>query len=236
MPTLNARPARLSPNDPGIVPGKTPRFATVVLDVDSTLSGIEGIDWLAARRGDIVAQRVATLTRNAMSGAARLEDVYGVRLSTIRPRREDLDALSRAYVEHLAPGALEAIAELRRAGVQIVLMSGGLRHAMVRLAFHLGVDLDDVHAVDVRFDAVGAYTGFDASSILTTSGGKARLLAELAIDAPVLIVGDGITDLAMRSVTGKFAAFTGFVQREPVVRDADYTVNTFGELASLVLG
>jgi phosphoserine phosphatase len=235
MPTLHARPARTARADTRASSTDAPRFSTVVLDVDSTLSGIEGIDWLAQRRGDVVARKVAALTADAMSGTRPLEQVYGARLSAIHPRREDLDALSRAYIDALAPGAVEAIADLRRAGVHIILMSGGLRHALVRLAFHLGVDLEDLHAVDIRFDAVGAFTGFDATSVLTTSDGKASLLARLALDGPVLLVGDGVTDLAMRGVTGQFAAFTGFVTREPVVRDADYTIESFAELASLVL-
>ena len=37
----------------------SPGFRTIVLDVDSTLCGIEGIDWLAARRGHAIAERVA---------------------------------------------------------------------------------------------------------------------------------------------------------------------------------
>lgn len=241
MPTLHARPARTARADnrvrstDALDRTDAPRFSTVVLDVDSTLSGIEGIDWLAQRRGELVARKVAALTADAMGGKTPLEQVYGARLSAIHPRRDDVDALSRAYIEALAPGAVEAIADLRRAGVHIVLMSGGLRHALVRLAFHLGVDIDDLHAVDIRFDAVGAFTGFDATSVLTTSNGKATLLSKLAIDGPVLLVGDGVTDLAMRGVTGQFAAFTGFVTREPVVRDADYTIESFAELASLVL-
>lgn len=213
-----------------------PRFGTVVVDVDSTISGIEGIDWLAGRRGEIVARRVAALTDEAMRGAVPLEHVYGTRLATIRPRREDLDALSKAYIEALAPGVVETFAKLRRNDVHIVLMSGGLRHALVRLAFDLGVDLADLHAVDIRFDALGAYTGFDTLSPLTTSDGKTKQLSKLVLDGPVLIVGDGATDLGMRRVTGQFAAFTGFVAREPVISQADFTIESFDELATLVLG
>jgi phosphoserine phosphatase len=213
-----------------------PRFGTVVLDVDSTLSGIEGIDWLASRRGEIIARRVSALTEEAMRGSVPLEHVYGTRLATIRPRREDVDALSRAYVEALAPGVVETVAQFRRAGVHMVLMSGGLRHALVRLAFHLGIDLADLHAVDIRFDALGAYTGFDTQSPLTTSDGKTKQLAKLKLENPVLIVGDGSTDLGMRRVTGQFAAFTGFVTRDPVVSQADFVIESFEELASLVLG
>jgi len=55
----------------------TPRFRSVVLDVDSTLCAIEGIDWLARRRGPAVAAQVAALTDRAMDGAIALDQVYG---------------------------------------------------------------------------------------------------------------------------------------------------------------
>ncbi|MGE5731520.1 MAG: hypothetical protein ACM37U_06265, partial [Gemmatimonas sp.] len=86
----------------------TPRFASVALDVDSTVSGIEGIDWLAQRCGDVVARKVADLTTQAMQGTIPLEQVYRARLDAIRPRREDVDALAHAYVDELAPGCGDA--------------------------------------------------------------------------------------------------------------------------------
>ena len=206
----------------------SPAFRTVVLDVDSTVSGIEGIDWLAARRGDIVSRRVADLTNTAMQGGIPLEQVYGLRLDAIRPRREEVDALSRAYVDALAPGALETIGRLKNAGVQIVLVSGGLRHALLRLALHLGLSATDVHAVSLRFDAVGAYQGYDTGSPMTTSDGKRRMVESLALDGPILAVGDGATDLAMRDVVDLFVAVHRISSRAPNVVDrADVVVGSF---------
>lgn len=213
-----------------------PAFATVVLDVDSTVSGIEGIDWLARRRGEVVAQRVASLTSDAMRGAIPLDQVYGARLAAIRPSRGEVDALAAAYIDGLAPGAPATITRLQRAGARVVLVSGGLRHALVRLALHLGVELTDLHAVEIRFDAGGAYAGFDARSPLTTSGGKRTLVAALALDRPILMAGDGATDAAARDVVDCFVAYTGFIRREAVVREARRSVASFDELAEIVLG
>jgi HAD superfamily phosphoserine phosphatase-like hydrolase len=214
----------------------TPAFGTVVLDVDSTVSGIEGVDWLAERRGPEVARRVANLTAEAMRGEIPLEQVYGNRLAQIRPRREDLDALARAYTDAIAPDAVQTVYNLRRAGVQVLLLSGGLRNALLRLALELDLDLGDVHAVDVRFDAVGAYIGFDEKSPLSRTTGKSTVLSGLPTARPTLMVGDGVTDLAARSVVDKFAAYTGFVTRDPVVRQADVVLKSFTELETLVLG
>lgn len=213
-----------------------PAFATVVLDVDSTVAGVEGIDWLARRRGDVVARQVSQLTDDAMRGAIPLEQVYGRRLAAIRPRRDDIDALARAYVEAIAPGAVGALAKLRRAGVHVALVSSGLRPALLRLALELNVDPQDLHAVDIRFDALGTYIGFDESSPLTTSHGKRGVVAALQADRPLLMVGDGATDLAARDAADRFAAYTGFVRREPVVQKSDLVIESFDQLADVVLG
>ena len=212
-----------------------PRFASVVLDVDSTVAGIEGIDWLAQRRGPEVAADVAALTDRAMKGEIPLDAVYGARLARIRPTRDEIGMLAAAYHDALAPDALDVLARLRLSGVRIVLVSGGLREAIQPLALHLGCTDDALHAVSVRFDASGAYAGFDERSPLATQPGKAAVVRALALPAPVLAVGDGATDLAMRPAVDGFAAYVGFVRRAPVVAAADFEIDSFTRLEALVL-
>jgi phosphoserine phosphatase len=209
-----------------------PSFATVVLDVDSTISGIEGIDWIAERRGTDVARRIAALTDQAMRGEIPLEQVYGARLAHIQPSAEDLDALSRAYIETVAPDCASTVEQMRHAGIRVVLVSGGLRNAILPLADHLGLAPSALHAVDVHLEASGAYAGFDETSPLSTSDGKRVVIASLSASHPILMVGDGVTDLAARSAVDCFAAFTGFVRRESVVRAADKVLASFSELAA----
>jgi phosphoserine phosphatase len=212
------------------------RFATVVLDVDSTVSGIEGIDWLAKRRGPEIAAEVARLTDDAMRGVIPLESVYGARLATIRPSSSDIAALAAAYQEHMAPGISGALEKMRLAGAKVVLVSGGLRPAIRPMAEALGVADADLHAVEVWFDAAGNYAAFDSASPLTTSFGKRTVLEELQLARPVFAAGDGATDVAMRAVAERFAAYAGFVRRENVVAQADVVVESFAEIAAQVLG
>lgn len=208
------------------------KFKSIVLDVDSTLCGVEGIDWLATRRGPDVAARTRELTDRAMNGEITLEAVYAERLELIRPTRQDVEALARVYQATAAPGAIAAISRMRDDGMRVVLVSGGIRQAIAPLASDLGVEL---HAVDVYWDDAGAYTGFDRHSALTTQQGKLEVVRGLSLPRPVLAVGDGATDLAMRDAADAFAAFTGFVRRDSVVRGASYTVSSFDELVEVVL-
>ena len=89
------------------------RYAAIVLDADSTIAGIEGIDWLAARRGADTQRAVEALTTRAMDGELALEAVYGERLRIIRPTADDLTALGDAYRAAVAPGAPDAITALQ---------------------------------------------------------------------------------------------------------------------------
>lgn len=211
------------------------RFASVVLDVDSTVAGIEGIDWLAERRGADAAAEVAHLTDRAMNGEIALEDVYGARLALIKPTRDEIDALAAAYQAAAADGAGAALARLRAHGVTSVLVSGGLREAIWPLAESLGFGRGELHAVSISFGPSGDYV-FERTSPLTRSDGKLAIVESLALPRPSLAVGDGMTDLAMRPAVDAFAAFTGFARRAAVVGRADFEIANFPQLATLVLG
>jgi phosphoserine phosphatase len=217
------------------------RYRALLVDVDSTLCGVEGIDWLAERRGPDVAARVAEMTDRAMRGELALDAVYAERLALVRPGRDDLAALAEAYRAALAPGAAESLDRLRGAGVRVAFVSGGVRQAILPVVRALGFGYDDLHAVDVVFDMGGSYFAFDAGSPLATQGGKAdvarHLLGAGGLPRPALAVGDGSTDVALRGdgACDALAAFTGFARRDAVVAAADHDVASFAALAALVL-
>jgi phosphoserine phosphatase len=147
-------------------------YASVILDVDSTLCGIEGIDWLAARRGPDVGREVTLLTDRAMRGEIPLDSVYGERLALVRPGLADLVALTNAYSSAFAYGAKRAVGRLQDEGRRVVLVSGGIREAILPVASLIGIPSRDVHAVSVMLDAKDAYAGFERDSPLATAEGK----------------------------------------------------------------
>jgi phosphoserine phosphatase len=211
------------------------RFNSVVFDVDSTLSGIEGIDWLAALRGAEVEAWSAALTERAMEGKLAIEAVYGERMRAVKPAAAELEQLAQAYIERMAPRARETLSELRACGVGLVMVSGGLREAILPLARELGVDERQVHAVSVFFDEDGNYIGFDERSLLTRQSGKRAIVRKMRLKGPILAVGDGMTDCEIKPVVDSFAAFTGFMRREAVVQRADFVIENFDQLRELVL-
>ncbi|MDQ4081143.1 MAG: hypothetical protein M3125_10335, partial [Gemmatimonadota bacterium] len=112
-----------------------------------------------------------------------------------------------------------------------------IRQAVLTLAIALGLAEDAVAGVDVYFDTNGNYAGFDRGSPLARSGGK-RLVLERwmpELPRPVMLVGDGATDLEARPPADLFVAFAGVVERQTVIEAADEVVRTPSLAPILVL-
>jgi phosphoserine phosphatase len=211
----------------------TTRFRSVIFDCDSTLSAIEGIEELAQAHRE----EITRLTEAAMRGEIPLEDVYGHRLELVRPTRAQVEALGERYIRTLVTDARETIAALLAEGIEVRVMSGGIRQAVVPLAVALGLTERAVAAVDVHFGADGAYTGFDRASPLARSGGKRTVLEGWLpeLPRPIMLVGDGATDLEARPPADRFVAFAGVVERPAVIDAADDVVRTPSLAPVLVL-
>jgi phosphoserine phosphatase len=198
------------------------RYNTVVFDCDSTLSSIEGIEELAtSHRAEI-----EHLTNQAMLGLVPLQAVYGKRLELIRPTRAQLDALGAHYISTLVPDARETLAALRSEGIDVRIISGGLLPAVRAVARELGVKESDVAAVDIHFDDNGAYAGFDTNAPLARSGGKAEVLRQwaLLLPTPIMLVGDGATDLEAKPSVDLFVAYAGVAARPGIVDHAEAVI------------
>ncbi len=184
---------------------------SVILDADSTLAGVEGIDWLAARRGPELGRQVEALTARCMAGELPLDAVYGTRLGWIAPTALEVAQLAGVYQASIAPDTLRVVHALHEAGVRVVIVSGGLREALLPLARELRIPDDDVHAVGIRFAPDGSYDGWEEASLLATQGGKPQVVAALGLPRPIVAVGDGSTDLAIREA-GAADRFTWFIE------------------------
>lgn len=199
-------------------------MGSVVFDCDSTLSAIEGIEYLS---GDHLAA-IEGLTRQAMEGEIPLEAVYGRRLELVRPDRSAVERLTEAYIAALSPDTREVVAALRAEDISVRVVSGGLLPAVRGLAVDLGLSADDVAAVDIRFHDDGSYAGYDSGSVLARAGGKTELLLSwrASLPGPVMLVGDGATDAEAKDAVDMFVAYCGVAERPAVVAAADAVIRS----------
>ena len=215
-------------------------FDAVFIDVDSCLTGIEGIDEMAILRGKD--GTVAQLTKEAMNGTIPFQDVFARRLDIINPTRDDLTVIAQRYQGVIVPDARETIKLLQDTGKRVFLISGGYKAAIDPLAETLGIPTDRVFANELYFDDDGEYAGFDTTNPLCRTGGKREVIARLKKDGQffgrAVIIGDGMSEVEAREEVDLCIGFGGFQRREAVVENADLYIwqRTLAPLVPLILG
>jgi phosphoserine phosphatase len=207
----------------------------LLLDCDSTLSAIEGIDEMARLAGPHVHAAVEAMTRDAMEGRVPIAEVMPRRLALIQPGRSIVEAVAQLYIEHIEPHAQETLDATRSAGWTPVIVSGGFVDAIRPLADRLGINR--VEAIGLRFDNTGRYAGFETDHPTTRNGGKAeiatRLRAEFEAER-VVMVGDGVSDLETADVVDRFVGFGRYTVRPRVRATASRFIYSLAELPAAI--
>lgn len=215
-------------------------YDLIFFDCDSTLSTIEGIDELAKLKGK--EGRVGLLTDKAMNGELDLSEVYGKRLKAIRPTRGQLKAIEQRYWETLVEDAQDVIAALQYIGKDVFIISGGLVDAVRGFGRRLGVAGENIRAVELEYNELSGewwryhepqaqqsqtYLEYVAGP-LTISSGKPDIINELAGNnhGRRLMIGDGSSDLATKSVVDLFVGYGGVVARDKVKSGSDVFIQS----------
>jgi phosphoserine phosphatase len=211
------------------------RSKLLLIDCDSTLSAIEGIDELARIRGESTFREVERMTRDAMEGGTAMETVFARRLALIEPHLEEVRAVGALYIAHVEPSAKGALDAARKAGWHPIIVSGGFTQAIQPLAAHL--EIERVEAVQLEFDAAGAFAGFAAESPTAWTRGKniiAKRLREEFGARTIVMVGDGASDLEVQGDVDFVVGFGGYAVREKVKQGADAFILSLSELPALL--
>ncbi|MCX6790679.1 MAG: HAD-IB family phosphatase, partial [Candidatus Gribaldobacteria bacterium] len=188
-------------------------------DCDSTLTAMEGIDWLAQNKG--CSDKVEVLTAQAMGGKIKFEEVFARRLALIQPTLQDLELLAERYIANQLKDVASVIEKLQSLGKNVFIVSGGYSLAVKHLAQNLNIPAENVFAVDLFFNPNGNYLGFDDKNPLTRSGGKKTVIEKIVTTGSTIFVGDGFTDLEAKNAVDLFIGFGGVIIRPIVQQEAD---------------
>ena len=191
--------------------------------------------WTSSRTFAELAQRGA-LTNQAMGGSTPFEVALAERLDLVRPDLDKVEAFLAAHPPRLTDGVVDLIAQLHSLDKQVYLVSGGFRQLIYPVADLVGVDHKHVFANNLLFDEDGTYAGFDDKELTAWSGGKSRVMQHLqgVHGDPLVMVGDGATDVEARPPATAVIGFGKNVVRESVLRDADWFVYDFKEMMEVL--
>jgi hypothetical protein len=178
--------------------------------------------------------RLAALRREAAEQRWGWADLTRARLKHLRPRRAEINDLGAAYLQALVPGAVDAVAALRRADIAISLASDVAAEALFGVANALGVSPNEIFAPRLRFDALGAFVGCDlnaarADDELDAAGARSKSAA-----LRTLYVGTRRSAVFAPRVTDAFVALSNGVDQDGPA-DAVATIASVRDLAALVL-
>ena len=209
---------------PGLViQGFTPplrlsNFKLIAFDMDSTLINIECVDEIA----DAVGRKaeVAAITEAAMRGEITdFKDSLRRRLALLKG--VTLQDMERVYSERLRinPGAAELIDACHRAGLKVLLVSGGFTFFANRVKATLGIDFARSNELELAHDALTGGLVEQAWGSICDGAEKHRTLLEVAsllgIQAhQTIAMGDGANDLPMMGAAGLSVAY----HAKPAVR------------------
>ncbi|HFI0255419.1 TPA: phosphoserine phosphatase SerB [Streptococcus suis] len=191
----------------------------LVMDVDSTLIMEEGIDLLGEEAG--VGGAVAAITERAMRGELDFEEALRERVALLKGL--PISVFDRIMEKiHFTPGATELVAELKKRGYKIAVVSGGFHETVDRLATQLELDYVRANRLEV---VDGFLTGQVLGEIVTKDTKKACLEAwahenNLSL-SQTIAMGDGANDLPMIQTAGVGIAFCA----KPIVqKQAPYRI------------
>jgi len=199
------------------------QFKLIAFDMDSTLISIECIDEIA----DAVGRKaeVAAITEAAMRGEIsdfreslrrRLALLQGVTLAD----------MERVYTERLRinPGAAELIAACQKAGLKVMLVSGGFTFFANRVKALLSIDFARSNQLEIVDGELTGGLVMQSWGDICDGFEKRRTLLEVASllgikPAQCIAMGDGANDLPMMGVCTEAGGLSVAYHAKPKVRE-----------------
>ena len=192
-------------------PLKLADFKLIAFDMDSTLINIECIDEIADTVG--LKAEVAAITEATMRG-----DITDFKTSLRRRvallTGVSLQDLERVYTERLQinPGAAELIAACKKAGMKVLLVSGGFTFFANRVSVALGIDYAKSNELEVVSERLtGGLVKQSWGDICDGEEKRKTLLQTCTLlgikPSQSIAVGDGANDLPMMGAAGLSVAY-----------------------------
>ena len=186
-------------------------FKLISFDMDSTLINIECIDEMAAAAGRKA--EVAAITEAAMRGEiGDFKDSLRRRLALLAGVPEQaLEQVWRGRLR-LNPGAAELVQACRRAGLKVLLVSGGFTFFAERVRRQLGLVFARSNQLEIQHGQLtGRVVPQSWGDIVDGAMKRQTVLDTCSLigcePAQAIAVGDGANDLAMMGAVGLSVAY-----------------------------
>lgn len=211
---------------------KTLEQTYFIIDFDSTFTKVEGLDELAAialagnKEKDKIVAQIRALTDQGMNGEIPFSEALSRRIALLQASRTHIEELVEVLMGKISDSFQRNRKFINEFADQIFIVSSGFKEFIVPIVTSMGVKEENVYANTFSFDKEGNIIGVDETNVLSSDGGKVKLLRELNLPGDVYVIGDGYTDYELKEsgLANKFFAFTENVERERVTEKADFII------------
>ena len=204
-------------------------FKLIAFDMDSTLINIECIDEIADAVG--LKAEVAAITEATMRGEIA-DFKTSLRRRVALLKGVSVASMERVYAERLQlnPGAADLVAACKKAGMKVLLVSGGFTFFADRVAERLGIDYTKSNQLEVVDGVLTGRLVDQAWGDICDGEEKRKTLLETCAllgiaQSQAIAMGDGANDLPMMGAAGLSVAY----HAKPKVREqAMVAINSGG--------
>lgn len=208
-----------------------------VIDFDSTVTQVEGLDELAAialkgqADGAEIVKKIKALTDAGMSGEISFSEALKSRIELLKANKSHIEILIDFLKTKISDSFLRNKSFLKEYNADIYIVSSGFKEFILPITQSLGLKDENVYANTFTFDEEGNITGVDQSNVLAQTGGKIKLMESLKFEGHVSVIGDGYTDFEIKKAgfADRFYAFTENVERPKVIAEADFAIKSLDE-------
>lgn len=208
-----------------------------IIDFDSTITKVEGLDQLAAIAlaqspdGDKIVQQIKELTDAGMNGELSLSESLSQRMLLLNANKKHVSALVEFLLANISESFERNKKFLSEYSDQILVVSSGFKDFIIPIIEHLGLKPENVYANTFIYADNGDIIAVDNTNVLSQTGGKINLVKSLNLDGHISVIGDGFTDYEIKQngLADRFYAFIENVERQKVIDVADFSIKSLDE-------
>jgi D-3-phosphoglycerate dehydrogenase len=209
-----------------------------IIDFDSTFTQVEALDILGEislenhPERDQRLQLIKEVTDKGMAGELSLRESLDARINILDAHRDHIAELINRLGKKISKSFERNKAFFEAFAENTYIVSNGFKDFIVPVVAQLGIKPSHVFANAFVFDDSGSIIDFDRDNVLSSNGGKVKLVQALNLEGEVHMIGDGYTDYEVKEggAAKQFWAYTENIERDKVKAKADHVAPSFDEI------
>lgn len=214
---------------------------TLIISFGNTISRLDPIDELAKiisrRKNDTsIMEEIHNLSYQIRKGNVYSKIGLRMQLQLLQFSTVELAELAGLVGQRPTKSFIESFEELKNISKEIVIVSGTFEEIIRPVLKQWGIEVNKIYAHSLEFDDEGICVGVDMNNPLFSDSGKARLVKQISLNRPAVVIGDDFTDYEIKHLGNAeaFIVYTEHFCNKEVMEKADFIAKNFKQVTEIV--